>query len=144
VREIGRGAMKRSNARTVRAPALPVAIGLALSGLAGEAACARGAAPSAMPASLRAATDLRGLVPVHGDADWIKRGGYKDRDGSDCCGQDDCHRLSPAEVQESPGGFNLLGRFIPQAEARPSEDGHYWACYSMFKFRCFFYPPRRF
>lgn len=84
------------------------------------------------------------IVPVHGDADWIRRGGYQDRDGDACCGEDDCHRLSPADVREAPGGFTLLGRFIPHAQARPSEDGHYWACYSLFKFRCFFYPAQRF
>ena len=97
-----------------------VAVGLALSGALAERAYA------------------------HGDADWIRRGGYQDRDGDHCCGEHDCFRLSPAEVREAPGGFALLGRFIPHAAARPSEDGHYWACYSLFKFRCFFYPAQRF
>ncbi len=115
--------MKRTNICTFRAAALlkPVVVAAFVHfGLAAETAHA------------------------HGDADWIKRGGYRDRDGSHCCGKDDCHRLAPAEVHESPGGFNLFGRFIPRAEARPSEDGQYWACYSMFKFRCFFYPAPRF
>src|SRR5262245_2252201 len=98
-----------------------------------------GRAALLMPALLH----LAAAAYAHGDADWIRRGGYQDRDGDHCCGRDDCFRLSPAEVQETAGGFALLGRFIPHAEARPSEDGQYWACYSMFKFRCFFYPAQR-
>ena len=116
-------------------------VALVLFGLVAGMARARG------PATLVGETGSPAsapFVPVHGDADWIRRGGYQDRDGDHCCGVHDCFRLSPAEVREGPDGFALLGRFIPHAEARPSEDGHYWACYSLFKFRCFFYPAQRF
>jgi hypothetical protein len=105
--------------------------------------------PSGLVADARAGSgDAVGgaVVLAHGDADWIKQGRYRDKDGDDCCGEDDCHPLSPAEVEEMPGGFNLLAfrRFVPHVEALQSEDGRYWACYTLFKFRCFFYPARRF
>lgn len=52
-----------------------------------------------------------------------------------CCNDRDCRALEPSEIETVPGGFNVLGRFIPFGDAeqvrRRSPDGRFHACFHM-------------
>jgi hypothetical protein len=86
------------------------------------------------------------LVPIHGDAGWINRGGYRNERGDHCCGKDDCFAIPPEHVGETSEGYHLHfhGLVVPHRQAQNSEDGRYWACWSGPRLRCFFRPHRGF
>lgn len=83
------------------------------------------------------------VVPVHGDYDWIRKGGYKGVDGTSCCGTDDCDQIPAARIERAPGGYRLrdYGLFVPFRQTQTSEDGKYWLCRDEKAMRCFFAPP---
>jgi hypothetical protein len=86
------------------------------------------------------------VVPVHGDYDWIRRGGYKGVDGSSCCGEEDCERVPAARIDRTPEGYRLhdFGITVPYRQTITSEDGQFWLCRDMDArkaMRCFFAPP---
>jgi hypothetical protein len=84
-----------------------------------------------------------GVVPVHGDYDWIRRGGYKGVDGTSCCGKDDCDQVPASRVERTPQGYTLrdFGLFVPFRQSQTSEDGKFWICRDAKAMRCFFAPP---
>lgn len=85
------------------------------------------------------------LVPAfgHGDADWIKRGGYKNAVGELCCGERDCVELADGDVKTIEAGYRVLSlnETVPYSEALPSPDGKYWRCQWGGMRKCFFAPP---
>jgi len=83
------------------------------------------------------------VIPVHGDYDWIRKGGYKGVDGSSCCGREDCDQIPATRVQRTLEGYTLLdyGLFIPNRQTQTSEDGKFWLCRDNKAMRCFFAPP---
>ena len=84
----------------------------------------------------------------HGDADWIRRGGYKDRQGVSCCGPNDCAVAHPDEVDDRPDGWQVSfqcgprrhSTFVAKADAQQSEDGQMWRCVIGCRVRCLFLP----
>lgn len=82
---------------------------------------------------------------AHGPAQWIQDGGYRNADGALCCGESDCIELATEDVATVGGGYYIksLKEFIPNAEATPSPDGHYWRCAwpTPTDRKCFFFPP---
>jgi hypothetical protein len=84
-----------------------------------------------------------GIVRVHADYDWIRKGGYKGVDGTSCCGKDDCDQIPTVRVERTPQGYRLpdYGLFVPFRQSRTSEDGKYWLCRDEKAMRCFFAPP---
>lgn len=84
------------------------------------------------------------IVPIHGDADWIENGGYRNKAGEFCCGPRDCKVVPREKVKETPEGYQLeTGETIPHSQTQPSEDGQYWVCRwenSPDRIRCFFTP----
>ncbi len=79
---------------------------------------------------------------AHGDYDWINKGGYRNGTGDQCCGKDDCFKLSAQEVEQKREGYSVPshGVTVPYKEAQRSEDEHYWICRTSAKMRCFFAP----
>lgn len=78
---------------------------------------------------------------AHGEFAWIQQ--RDQRVGDSCCGEHDCFKVLPAA---GPKGWVFahagVSYFVPYNEAKPSEDGEYWACIpSPGKLRCFFAPP---
>jgi hypothetical protein len=74
---------------------------------------------------------------------WINNSKYTSpRDGSHCCGEDDCKMIPRDQVRATPAGYRLpSGEVVPYAEAQPSEDGEFWRCeYYDGSRRCFFSP----
>lgn len=85
-----------------------------------------------------------GVIPVHGDYDWIRRGNYRNQSGEACCGRDDCSVVARERIRAGADGFVLLGRrmSVKRGEALPSEDGQFWLCtHPDGRLRCFFVPP---
>jgi hypothetical protein len=75
---------------------------------------------------------------------WINHGSYKSpKDGSHCCGKNDCFVVPAADMKPTAVGWLIksLGETIPYSEAQPSEDGEFWRCkrYDGSR-RCFFAP----
>jgi hypothetical protein len=72
--------------------------------------------------------------PDTGQPNWITEGAYSSpQTGVHCCGQHDCDRLDPTQVQATPRGFVLHAfrdEVVPYSEATPSEDGKYWRCHT--------------
>lgn len=71
--------------------------------------------------------------------DWIK---------SSCCGPQDVHRLTPAQVHHTDDYYTVdgYGSRIPDSQVEPSQDGNYWIFYrddgggSQSGVYCFFIP----
>ena len=88
---------------------------------------------------------LSALQPArgHGEAEWIQRGAYKNAAGEFCCGEHDCTEISSDGIEVWPNGYWIKGlqEFVPNAEAQPSLDGHYWRCAWGGQRKCFFFPP---
>lgn len=76
---------------------------------------------------------------AHGYYDWINKGGYRNLNGEQCCGKDDCFQLESSQVEDGKDGYRVPshGVTIPFGEARRSEDDHYWICRTSAKMRCF-------
>jgi hypothetical protein len=90
---------------------------------------------------------------------WINKGGYANpkRAGEHCCGPSDCMKVDAA-VTRVTGGWRVrqvgvvhngsgqplihpIDEVVPDAEATPSEDGHFWRCQRPDgERRCFFVP----
>jgi hypothetical protein len=73
-------------------------------------------------------------TPVSG---WVKQ--Y-------CCGPDDVHRFTVAQIQHVPGGWRIDGfdRVIPDERVMPSQDEFVWVFYTrpdQGNVYCFFIPP---
>jgi hypothetical protein len=83
------------------------------------------------------------VIPVHGDYDWIRKGGYMGVDGTRCCGQDDCDQIPASRVERTAEGYTLrdYGLFVPFRQTQTSEDGKFWLCRDAKAMRCFFAPP---
>ncbi len=79
---------------------------------------------------------------AHGDADWIRRGGYTDKSGASCCGREDCRQLAADDVIEEPNSYFVkpLRRNIPKWNVYLSVDEHYWVCVVNGQIKCFFAP----
>ena len=87
----------------------------------------------------------------HGDAEWIQRGSYRNTIGELCCGERDCFEVPSENVTPVEGGYRVVFQndpkapgyveFVPNAEAQPSPDGHYWRCAWGGMRKCFFFPP---
>lgn len=82
-------------------------------------------------------------VRAHDAADWINKGGYKNKMGELCCGKRDCVELGRSDVREVSAGYYVIrnGETVPFSEATPSPTGTYWYCQWDGKRKCFFYPP---
>ena len=67
---------------------------------------------------------LLSLARVHGPAEWIQRGGFKNALGELCCGERDCFELTEADVKVTPAGYFVIAtkETIPFDEATPSSD----------------------
>jgi len=75
---------------------------------------------------------------------WINHGAYKSpKDGSHCCGNNDCFMVPASDVKPTAVGWLIesLGETIPYSESQTSEDGEFWRCkrYDGSR-RCFFAP----
>lgn len=82
-----------------------------------------------------------GFAWAHGEYMWIQE--RDKRLGTACCGEHDCHKVK-VELLPSAYRFAWDGHTytVPLAEAKPSEDGQYWACITEPDYlRCFFAPP---
>ena len=81
----------------------------------------------------------------HGAAQWIEDGGYRNSADQKCCGENDCAEVPTEDVAVVEGGYFIksLSEFVPNAEATPSPDGHYWRCAwpTPADRKCFFFPP---
>ncbi len=79
---------------------------------------------------------------VHGDYDWINKGGYRSGAGELCCGKDDCYEVAPDRVLQNREGYSLPDHnvTVPAQQALVSEDGKYWICKVGARMRCFFAP----
>jgi len=81
---------------------------------------------------------------AHGDADWIRKGGYANPADPRqfCCGRVDCVEIAAERVHEGPDGYKLddYGETVPHKLSTPSEDGKYWRCQWGGERKCFFYP----
>lgn len=80
----------------------------------------------------------------HGPAQWIQDGGFRSPDGLiGCCGENDCSPLADGDVDWTPAGWLIksLNETVPEREALPSNDSHFWRCrkYDGSR-RCFFRP----
>lgn len=92
--------------------------------------------------SLLLFASLGGATYGHGDADWIRKGGYKSPYwGVDCCGPEDCHRIERANVTVLGGGYRIANQFYPAAQVLTSEDDNFWGCGDPYEgYRCLFVP----
>ena len=71
---------------------------------------------------------------------------------STCCGKADAHHLKPEQVHVTALGYKVEGypEPIPFSRAMPSQDGEYWAFWSIESdgspsmIWCFFAPPESF
>ena len=84
---------------------------------------------------------VAGAAWAHGEYFWIQE--RDKRMGEACCGEHDCHKV---RVTVTAGqylfAFNGVSYAITQKDAKPSEDGDYWACITDPSYlRCFFAPP---
>lgn len=81
-------------------------------------------------------------ICAHGDADWIRREGYRNSVGEFCCGERDCSRIPRGDVVRTMGGYYLTQRaeFVHEREALPSIDEDYWLCEWAGQRKCFFAP----
>lgn len=99
-------------------------------------------AAAAMTLALAAAPPPAG---AHGEAEWIREGGFRaPLSGEWCCGPTDCEVVPTPDVVEDRDGWTIVatGERIPRREAMPSRDGRFWRCHRPDgSRRCFFYPP---
>ena len=83
-------------------------------------------------------------VPAHAHDFWINHGNYKSpKDGSHCCGKNDCFLVPASDVKPTAVGWLVesLGETIPYSESQTSEDGEFWRCKrGDGSRRCFFAP----
>lgn len=82
----------------------------------------------------------------HGDADWIRQGGFRSSAGVFCCGVADCKRLPKSAVTLTAAGYviqyNGHSATVPFGNVLPSDDDDFWACWpDGSNMRCFFAPP---
>lgn len=86
---------------------------------------------------------------AHSDADWIRRGNYRNPVTEElCCGIGDCERVPVDRVTlRGQGVYDVDGRTIPIEQVLPSEDSQWWVCwkpevpYSRSRsVRCLFHP----
>lgn len=92
---------------------------------------------------------LAALAPLaaaaHGDAEWIRQGGYLDGDGNRCCGPQDCHPAPPGAILRTADGWTTpaTGRRWRRGEAGlyQSEDFSPWWCVREGVIYCIFVPP---
>lgn len=84
-------------------------------------------------------------VRAHGEFAWIQE--RDRRTGESCCGEHDCFKV---DVTYDRGVYKFSVLFagelhayeVPERQAKPSEDGNYWACTPKpGLLRCFFAPP---
>lgn len=64
-----------------------------------------------------------------GQPNWIQQ--HKSKQGEQCCGPNECERLSEADAVPTKDGV-WLPRFkemVPYEEATPSEDKYSWRCH---------------
>ena len=83
---------------------------------------------------------------AHGEFAWIQE--RDRRTGESCCGAHDCFKV---DVTYEKGVYRFSVLFagvlhayeVPERQAKPSEDGNYWACTPKpGVLRCFFAPPQ--
>ena len=90
------------------------------------------------------------LAPVaalaHGNADWIRRNpDYIARDGTACCGPQDCDIAEPGELERLPDGWRHrpTGSVLrdKQIGVYPSIDTRLWRCVRDGQLMCVFRGP---
>jgi hypothetical protein len=116
---------------------------LTIAGLTAEARAHHDARPSGeLTANWPGANSPEAVHLVHGDYDWIRKGGYMGVDGTRCCGKDDCDQIPASRVERTPEGYTLrdYGLFVPFRQTQTSEDGKFWICRDAKAMRCFFAP----
>lgn len=98
---------------------------------------------------IRSVAALAVLLPLsaaaHGDADWIRQGGYLDRDGNRCCGPEDCHRAPAGAIVRTADGWRTPASGQNWRRGEPglydSEDLAAWWCVRAGVIHCIFVPP---
>ena len=83
----------------------------------------------------------------HGEFAWINQ--RDKRTGDSCCGEHDCFKVDTdfdEKRQVYKFSVNFFGEMtayeVPFKQAKPSEDGRFWACTPKpGVLRCFFAPP---
>ena len=85
-------------------------------------ACCCGLLPWLLAGPASAHTTWSNGIPV---PDWVSKA---------CCGPSDAHRLGPDQVHRLPEGYRIDGYpgEIYDAQVLPSEDGDFWAFYSVY------------
>lgn len=80
---------------------------------------------------------------AHGPAEWIERGGFKNKFGELCCGERDCFELKDEDVKATAAGYYIISlkETVPYHDATPSPDGKFWRCQWGGSRKCFFAPP---
>jgi hypothetical protein len=74
--------------------------------------------------------------------DWIGEHGYANKNGSLCCGKNDCEPMSQEDVEPRSDGVWLprYKELVPYSEATPSEDEFSYRCRNAAGWRtCFFF-----
>jgi hypothetical protein len=62
----------------------------------------------------------------HGHDFWINHGGYHNKAGEWCCGDNDCHVEKATHI---PSGWKLgSGELVREDKVLPSEDHDIWVC----------------
>jgi hypothetical protein len=77
-----------------------------------------------------------------GRSDWIGEHAYTNKNGSLCCGKNDCEPLSQEDVEPRKDGIWLprYNELIPYKDATPSEDEFSYRCRNAAGWRtCFFF-----
>lgn len=89
---------------------------------------------------------LAGAAHGHGDADWIQQGHYTAENGTHCCGEADCHRITDERlVKRLRDGWEFKGAFFADTQhgkglyATEKEDPFY--CEFGGAVRCLFITP---
>ena len=74
--------------------------------------------------------------------DWIGEGGYANKNGGQCCGFNDCERLTQEDIEPRADGvwITRYKELVPYSEATPSEDAFSYRCRNAAGWRtCFFF-----
>ena len=85
------------------------------------------------------------LVNAHFEYAWINDGNYKAKNGTHCCGMNDCKEIAESEVRERNGMSDTPFGPVDPKGVYQSRDGKVWVCrrhwpYSTAEGSCLFIP----
>ena len=98
---------------------------------------------------------------AQGHDHWINHGGFRNKAGEYCCGENDCAAMDIGSVRITAGGYDVHGygtingvmggrsnrirvdETVPFSEVQRSSDGVFWRCHRPDgSRRCFFVPDQ--